>query len=73
MNYRFAKIINSASANKRKFECSIAGVRDSLNGMTHTAGETFVQGSAKTGWLKGSFSYPWVLICSLVPSIKELF
>lgn len=67
-------MINSASANKQEFDTSIDSVRESLNDMLSTQNvHSAASNSAKTGWLKGSLSYPWVLICSLVPSLKELF
>lgn len=74
MNYRFKNMINSASANKQEFETSIDSVRESLNDMVNTQESPIVAPNpAKTGWLKGSLSYPWVFVCSLVPSLKELF
>lgn len=73
MNNRFRDFIDSANANKTTFDSSIEGVRNSLDAMTAVSGNPAVPTAAKTGWLKGSLSYPWVLVCSLVPSIKELF
>ncbi|MBS7273336.1 hypothetical protein [Fibrobacter sp.] len=72
MNYRFKKYINSASANKLAFDSSIEGIRSSLHTSLNTVAPV-APISAKTGWLRGSLSYPWVLVCSLVPSLKELF
>ena len=72
MNYRFEKYVNSASASKQAFDSSIEGVRSSLR-RSLNADISVVPSTAKTGWLKGSLSYPWVLVCSLVPSLKDLF
>ncbi|WP_298767699.1 hypothetical protein [uncultured Fibrobacter sp.] len=67
-------MINSASANKQEFDTSINGVRESLDEMVGSQiSPTVAPNPAKTGWLKGSLSYPWVFVCSLVPSFKDLF
>ena len=73
MNSRFENFISSANENKATFDSSIESVRSSLDAMTASASTPAVQSASTTGWLKGSLSYPWVLICTLVPSIKELF
>ena len=73
MNYRFKNFINSANETKAIFDNSIEGVRNSLDAMMASASTQAVPSASTTGWLKGSLSYPWVLICSLVPSLKELF
>ena len=73
MNYRFKNYINTASASKQTFDASIDGVRDSLNEMLTQESTPATPAAAKTGWLKGSLSYTWVVVCSLVPSLKELF
>ena len=73
MNTRFENFINSASASKLAFDSSIESVRSSLDEMTNTAASPAVPAAAKTGWLKGSLSYPWVIVCSLVPSLKDMF
>ncbi len=74
MNYRFENYVKSASANKQAFDSSIEGVRRSLHNSLNTAtAPAIVPTPAKTGWLKGSLSYPWVVVCSLVPSLKEVF
>jgi hypothetical protein len=72
MNYRFENILNSASANKQAFDSSIAEVRRSLHDSLHEGNATVTATPAKTGWLKGSLSYPWVIVCSLIPSLKDL-
>jgi hypothetical protein len=73
MNTRFENFMTSASMNKQAFDSSIESVRNSLDVMTSTAASPAVPTAAKTGWLKGSLSYPWVFVCSLVPSLKDLF
>ena len=73
MNYRFKNFIDSASVSKQAFDTSIEGVRSSLESMIASNNTPVVPSPAKTGWLKGSLSYPWVIVCSLVPSLKDFF
>ena len=73
MNYRFENYINSAASHKQAFDSSIEGVRQSLHDSLNTTSAPIAASSSKTGWLKGSLSYPWVFVCSLVPSLKDLF
>ena len=73
MNYRFKNFIDSASVSKQAFDTSIEGVRSSLESMIASNNTPVVPSPAKTGWLKGSLSDPWVIVCSLVPSLKDIF
>jgi hypothetical protein len=73
MNNRFENFITSASESKQQFDSSIEGVRCSLHSMLNASNTPVVPSASKTGWLKGSLSYPWVIVCSLVPSIKDMF
>jgi len=73
MNYRFENYIESASASKKNFERDLEGIKDSLQSSIQCSASDFSPSAAKTGWLRGSLSYPWVLICSIAPAIKEIF
>lgn len=73
MNYRFENYIESASASKKNFERGLEGIKASLQSSIQGKTSTFTVQPAKTGWLKGSLSYPWVLICSIAPALKEIF
>lgn len=73
MNSRFKNFISSANENKATFDTSIEGVRNTLDAMMVSTSTQAAPSASTTGWLRGSLSYPWVLICSLVPSLKELF
>lgn len=73
MKTRFEKYIESASANKRNFDRELDAVKESLQASVKQGAPVYTAQPAKTGWLKGSLSYPWVLICSIAPAIKEIF
>ncbi|PWJ69023.1 MULTISPECIES: hypothetical protein [unclassified Fibrobacter] len=69
----FMNMVAEAAANKEKFDSDLNSLKVSLSQSVNSSEEVFVAPSPKTGWLKGSLSYPWVLICSIVPAIKEVF
>lgn len=73
MTNRFMSIVAGAAENKEKFESSMNSLKADLKQSVESAGEVQFTSAPRTGWLKGSLSYPWVLICSIVPAIKELF
>ena len=73
MNYRFKNFVNSACENKAAFDSTIGEVRSSLDSLMSPAANPAVPSASKTGWLRGSLSYPWVIVCSLGPSLKDLF
>lgn len=79
MNNRFMNIIDSANLNKEKFDDSMESLRDSLQDSVKASGTKsgvqYVSAPVptSTGWLRGSLSYPWVLICTIAPVIEELF
>lgn len=72
MNH-FMNMVAEASANKEKFDNDLNTLKASLSQSIKDVDKVFVEAAPKTGWLKGSLSYPWVLICSIVPAIKEIF
>lgn len=74
MTTRFMNIIDSANSSKEQFESSMESLKGSLQDSVKASSGTFVEAHApKTGWLRGSLSYPWVLICTIAPAIKEIF
>lgn len=73
MNNRFKNYIESASANKKNFDRDLEGIKESLQASVKQTAPVFEAQPARTGWLRGSLSYPWVLICSIAPAIKEIF
>ncbi|MCQ2091063.1 MAG: hypothetical protein MJY85_00135 [Fibrobacter sp.] len=79
MTNRFMNIIDSANLNKEKFDDSMESLKDSLECSVKAAEVkpsveyVSAQAPASTGWLRGSLSYPWVLICTIAPVIEELF
>ena len=69
----FMNMVAEAAAKKEKFDKDLNSLKASLDQSVNSSEELFVNTAPKTGWLKGSFSYPWVLVCSIVPAIKGLF
>lgn len=74
MTTRFMNIIDSANCSKEQFESSMESLKDTLETSVKSSSPVYVSKSEpKTGWLRGSLSYPWVLICTIAPAIKEIF
>ncbi|MCF0215185.1 MAG: hypothetical protein HUK21_01775 [Fibrobacteraceae bacterium] len=84
MNTNFFNIVEKASAEKQSFDNSVKGVKWELNRSikesvhsTEVVETKSVNGFAKdfgvrTGWLRGSLSYPWILVCIVIPAVLEM-
>lgn len=78
MSNKFLQMIDSAKESKREFDQSVVFLKDSLHESVATAQSkvqqvSFIQSKVQTtGWLKGSLSYPWVIICTIIPAVMEM-
>ena len=78
MSSKFLHIIDSAQESKRVFDLSVDYLRDSLHESVATAqskSQSVSFNTSKvqtTGWLKGSLSYPWVVLCTIIPAVMEM-
>ena len=78
MSSKLLQMIDSAQERKRMFDQSVVYLKDSLHESVVTAQSKTQQihFSANkiqtTGWLKGALSYPWVVVCIIIPAITEM-
>lgn len=78
MSSKFLQMIGTAQESKRDFDMSVGYLKDSLHESVATAQskprkvEFAPQKVETTGWLKGALSYPWVVVCIVVPAIMEI-
>ncbi len=78
MSSKFLRMIDDAQECKRDFDMSVGFLKDSLHESVVTAHSKpgkveFVAPKVETtGWLKGALSYPWVVVCIVVPAIMEI-
>ena len=78
MSSKFLRMIDSAQECKRDFDMSVGYLKDSLHESVATAQSKPVkmnfapQKVETTGWLKGSLSYPWVVVCTIIPAVMEM-
>ncbi len=78
MSSKFLQLVGSAQESKREFDLSVVYLKDSLHESVATAQSKTQQVSfdsskvQTTGWLRGSLSYPWVIICSIIPAVMEM-
>lgn len=79
MKNNFTHIIKAAASQKRSFDTSIESVRNILDESIQTYSNIpaniqkveFSQKEFRTGWLRGSLSYPWVIVCFIIPSVID--
>lgn len=78
MSSKFLQLVDSAQESKREFDLSVVYLKDSLHESVAAAQSKTQQVSfdsskvQTTGWLRGSLSYPWVIICSIIPAVMEM-
>ncbi|MCQ2055529.1 MAG: hypothetical protein MJY82_09620 [Fibrobacter sp.] len=76
MSKKFKHIFESANANKKLFDASVEGIKDALNtsiSKVYTVSpKQPIRTYVSTGWLRGSLSYPWVVVCIIIPAILEV-
>ena len=78
MSSKFLHMIDSAQESKREFDLSVVYLKDSLHESVVTAQSRAQQVSfdsnkvQTTGWLRGSLSYPWVVVCTIIPAVMEM-
>jgi hypothetical protein len=78
MSSKFLQMIDSAQESKREFDLSVVYLKDSLHESVVTAQSRAQQVSfdsnkvQTTGWLRGSLSYPWVVVCTIIPAVMEM-
>ena len=71
-------IVSKATANKDKFDSSVEDIVDALDTSVKVASrKTWTNPLRRppvqtTGWLRGALSYPWVVVCVVLPVIFEL-
>lgn len=79
MKNNFTHIINAAASQKRSFDTSIESVKNILDESIQNSIQVqrnvhkveFAQKEFRTGWLRGSLSYPWVIVCFIIPSVID--
>ena len=71
-------IVSKASANKNKFDSSVEKIAGALDTSIKAASRKAWRSPMHrapvqtTGWLRGALSYPWVVVCVVLPVIFEL-
>lgn len=78
MSDKFLQMVDSAQESKREFDLSVVYLKDSLHQSVKTAQSNTQRVSfdtnkvQTTGWLKGALSYPWVVVCIIIPAVTEM-
>ncbi|MCQ2064134.1 MAG: hypothetical protein MJY99_12445 [Fibrobacter sp.] len=77
----FKHMIESASLRKQTFDYSVKNLKNDLEQdirkesivcNTKTDNKLVQAGFSRTGWLRGSLSYPWILVCIVIPAVLDV-
>ena len=76
MTSNFMNIVAKASENKSRFDTSMLGLKDELE-KSVSRDASMVRAHVRhskgtTGWLPGALSYPWVVVCTIIPAVMEM-
>lgn len=78
MNNNFVHIIDAAADRKDSFNTSIESVKVMLDksvrgsfDATKSINKVEFNHDLRTGWLRGSLSYPWVVVCFIIPAVLD--
>lgn len=78
MNKNFESFIHAAYTNKMEFSNSMESVKLAIKATIKDTSFSGIQYSSlpqktnRTGWLKGFLSYPWMMICTIIPVLESL-
>ncbi|MBR5694593.1 MAG: hypothetical protein IKX42_13035 [Fibrobacter sp.] len=76
MTNRFEHYYESATASKKQFDASVCSVKEALQVSLNTSrARIYVHDNSKpvsTGWLRGSLSYPWAIVCIVIPAVLNM-
>lgn len=77
MSNRFEHIFECATANKKQFDESVSSVRDALQDSLKGTVQAPVytkpaENRMGSGWLRGALSYPWAIVCIIIPAVLDM-
>ena len=75
MNSNFMNIVAKATENKSLFDSSVESIKDALDAsvkVTPSVHPHRPKKQAATGWLRGALSYPWAIVCLVIPAILDM-
>lgn len=78
MNKNIENYVHAAYANQKEFQKSVELVKSALRTSINNSSDTELpyevvpQQVSRTGWLKGFLSYPWMMICTIIPVLESL-
>ena len=76
MTNRFEHYYESATASKKQFDASVCSVKEALQVSLNTSrARIYVRENSKpvsTGWLRGSLSSPWAIVCIVIPAVLNM-
>ena len=76
MNSNFMNIVAKAAENKSLFDSSVESIKEALDASikvpTRATPRMPPKAQPSTGWLRGGLSYPWAIVCLVIPAVFDL-
>lgn len=76
MNSNFMNIVAKAAENKSLFDSSVESIKEALDTSikvsTRAVPQTPPKAQPSTGWLRGALSYPWAIVCLVIPAVLDM-
>lgn len=76
MNSNFMNMVAKAAENKSLFDSSVESIKNALDASVKV-NQTIPQhmtpkAQPTTGWLRGALSYPWAIVCLVIPAVLDM-
>lgn len=76
MNSNFMNIVAKAAENKSLFDSSVESIKNALDAsvkVNQTIPQQMIpKAQPTTGWLRGALSYPWAIVCLVIPAVLDM-
>jgi len=75
MNSNFMDIVAKAAENKSLFDSSVENIKEALDDSIKVPAHAVMHvapRSESTGWLRGALSYPWAIVCLVIPAVMDV-
>lgn len=76
MNSNFMNMVAKAVENKSLFDTSVESIKEALDVSVKVTPKVVshmpTQARPTTGWLRGALSYPWAIVCLVIPAVLDL-
>ena len=77
MSNNFLSIMAKANESRNRFDSTLSSLSGELKSSVRASkglqlNKSDFERKPSTGWLKGSLSYPWAIVCIVIPAVLDL-